>query len=253
MKNKKGLRFFCANLAMIAALGYFGHVGTNEAKIVLANREYQDIKAMEEEISAIAAKKEDAVKSQNFEDAAKFRDEEKKKISELEDMKKQWADSKASEKLVVTENEIEEKVAEEFVDNEEAKNSLKTKGETWKKTKDKYHKVMNSEDEYGKLGEQNLKGIQETIKNEEIFQHETSNKVYLDRFNTILDEDSQAFYQGKRIEEKAGELEVMTEDGKPSIYDLIREIENSDPTNASAEPIKISLDDEDQVDFKSDL
>ena len=72
-----------------------------------------DLKAMEEEISAIAAKKEDAVKSQNFEDAAKFRDEEKKKISELEDMKKQWADSKASEKLVVTENEIEEIVSQQ--------------------------------------------------------------------------------------------------------------------------------------------
>ena len=50
MKNKKGLRFFCANLAMIAALGYFGHVGSNEAKIVLANREFNDIKRMEEEM-----------------------------------------------------------------------------------------------------------------------------------------------------------------------------------------------------------
>ena len=70
-----------------------------------------DLKAMEEEISAISAKKEDAVKAQNFEDAAKFRDEEKQKIAELEDMKKKWAESKSAEKLVVTENEIEEIVS----------------------------------------------------------------------------------------------------------------------------------------------
>ena len=70
-----------------------------------------DLKAMEEEISAISAKKEDAVKAQNFEDAAKFRDEEKQKIAELEDMKKKWAESKSAEKLVVTEKEIEEIVS----------------------------------------------------------------------------------------------------------------------------------------------
>ena len=70
-----------------------------------------DLKVMEEEISAISAKKEDAVKAQNFEDAAKFRDEEKQKIAELEDMKKKWAESKSAEKLVVTENEIEEIVS----------------------------------------------------------------------------------------------------------------------------------------------
>ncbi|MBQ2916419.1 MAG: ATP-dependent Clp protease ATP-binding subunit [Clostridia bacterium] len=72
-----------------------------------------DLKAMEEEISAIAAQKEDAVKAQNFEDAAKFRDEEKKKIAELEEMKKKWAESKSAEKLVVTENEIEEIVSQQ--------------------------------------------------------------------------------------------------------------------------------------------
>ncbi len=72
-----------------------------------------DLKVMEEEISAIAAQKEDAVKAQNFEDAAKFRDEEKKKIAELEDMKKKWAESKSAEKLVVTENEIEEIVSQQ--------------------------------------------------------------------------------------------------------------------------------------------
>ncbi len=70
-----------------------------------------DLKAMEEEISVISAKKEDAVKAQNFEDAAKFRDEEKQKIADLEEMKKKWAESKSSEKLVVTENEIEEIVS----------------------------------------------------------------------------------------------------------------------------------------------
>ncbi|MBQ6809626.1 MAG: ATP-dependent Clp protease ATP-binding subunit [Clostridia bacterium] len=72
-----------------------------------------DLKAMESEISVISAKKEDAVKAQNFEDAAKFRDEEKQKIAELEDMKKKWSESKSSEKLTVTENEIEEIVAQQ--------------------------------------------------------------------------------------------------------------------------------------------
>jgi len=70
-----------------------------------------DLKVIEEEIASVAAKKEDAVKAQNFEDAAKFRDEEKQKIAELEDMKKKWAESKSAEKLVVTENEIEEIVS----------------------------------------------------------------------------------------------------------------------------------------------
>lgn len=72
-----------------------------------------DLKVMEEEIAAITAQKDDAVKAQNFEDAAKFRDEEKKKIAELEEMKKKWAESKSAEKLVVTENEIEEIVSQQ--------------------------------------------------------------------------------------------------------------------------------------------
>ena len=50
-----------------------------------------DLKALEDEIAAVAAKKEEAVKSQDFENAAKLRDEEKQKREALEARKKEWS------------------------------------------------------------------------------------------------------------------------------------------------------------------
>ena len=44
-------------------------------------------------------------------DVVMTREDDVMEDTKLEDMKKQWADSKASEKLVVTENEIEEIVS----------------------------------------------------------------------------------------------------------------------------------------------
>ena len=49
-----------------------------------------DLKALEKEISALAAEKEDAIKSQEFERAATVRDQIGEKTKELEDMKEKW-------------------------------------------------------------------------------------------------------------------------------------------------------------------
>ena len=51
-----------------------------------------DLKQLEDEIAAIAAKKEEAVKGQDYENAAKLRDEEKAKRDALEARKKEWSD-----------------------------------------------------------------------------------------------------------------------------------------------------------------
>lgn len=55
-----------------------------------------DLKQLEDEIAAVAAKKEEAVKGQDFENAAKLRDEEKSKREAMEARKKEWADQQTS-------------------------------------------------------------------------------------------------------------------------------------------------------------
>ena len=64
-----------------------------------------DVKAAEDEIAKIRAMKDDAAKDQKFEEAARLRDEERKKLKELDDMKKA-KESESSANLVVTENDI---------------------------------------------------------------------------------------------------------------------------------------------------
>lgn len=65
-----------------------------------------DLKQMEDEIAAIAAKKEEAVKGQDYENAAKLRDEEKNKREALEARRKEWSEQQTKTHGAVTEDDI---------------------------------------------------------------------------------------------------------------------------------------------------
>ena len=65
-----------------------------------------DLKQMEDEITAIAAKKEEAVKGQDYENAAKLRDEEKSKREALEARRKEWSEQQTKTHGAVTEDDI---------------------------------------------------------------------------------------------------------------------------------------------------
>lgn len=65
-----------------------------------------DLKQMEDEIAAVAAKKEEAVKGQDYENAAKLRDEEKSKREALEARRKEWSEQQTKTHGAVTEDDI---------------------------------------------------------------------------------------------------------------------------------------------------
>ncbi|MBQ1272697.1 MAG: AAA family ATPase, partial [Clostridia bacterium] len=71
-----------------------------------------DLKEKEEEIARLSAEKEDAVQNQNFEEAARIRDEEKAKKAELDDLKKKWSEQAASRELTVSAEEIQEVISQ---------------------------------------------------------------------------------------------------------------------------------------------
>ncbi|NQT74976.1 MAG: ATP-dependent Clp protease ATP-binding subunit, partial [Candidatus Omnitrophica bacterium] len=65
-----------------------------------------NVKKMEERIEDLREEKEDAVKSQDFEKAAKFRDDERKAREELLKVKKEWTEKQRKKILTVTEEDI---------------------------------------------------------------------------------------------------------------------------------------------------
>ena len=70
-----------------------------------------DLKALEKEISALSAEKEDAIKSQEFERAASVRDAIAEKNKELEEKKKAWHDKNAHASGEVTGETVAEIVS----------------------------------------------------------------------------------------------------------------------------------------------
>ncbi len=68
----------------------------------------RDVREIEERIAAVKKEKEAAITIQEYERAAKLRDEEKELQNHLEQEKKSWEQNAASEKSVVTEEEIAE-------------------------------------------------------------------------------------------------------------------------------------------------
>ena len=67
-----------------------------------------DIKDIETKLSEIIKNKEEAVKSQDYETAAKLRDEEKETRERLDEQKKNWEKARGDESLTVTESDIAE-------------------------------------------------------------------------------------------------------------------------------------------------
>ncbi|MFA5146182.1 MAG: ATP-dependent Clp protease ATP-binding subunit [Candidatus Omnitrophota bacterium] len=65
-----------------------------------------DVKHIEDKIEVVRKEKEEAVKGQDFEKAAKFRDEERKLKDELGRTKKEWKESKGKVEPQVTEEDI---------------------------------------------------------------------------------------------------------------------------------------------------
>ncbi len=66
----------------------------------------KDLKKAETEIEALRREKEASIKAQDFEKAAKMRDDERKAKEELQKMKKSWKESKSEVEVQVTEEDI---------------------------------------------------------------------------------------------------------------------------------------------------
>ncbi len=66
----------------------------------------KDLKKVETEIEALRREKESSIKAQDFEKAAKMRDDERKAKEELQRMKKSWKESKSEVEVQVTEEDI---------------------------------------------------------------------------------------------------------------------------------------------------
>jgi ATP-dependent Clp protease ATP-binding subunit ClpC len=65
-----------------------------------------DLKGLEEKIEEIRKEKESAIKAQNFEQAAKLRDQEREAKHRLEESRREWERKKIEEQPVVTEEDI---------------------------------------------------------------------------------------------------------------------------------------------------
>ncbi len=66
----------------------------------------KDLKKVETEIESFRREKEASIKAQDFEKAAKMRDDERKAKEELQKMKKSWKESKSEVEVQVTEDDI---------------------------------------------------------------------------------------------------------------------------------------------------
>lgn len=66
----------------------------------------KDLKKVEAEIEALRREKESSIKAQDFEKAARMRDEERKAKEELQKMKKSWKESKSEVEVQVTDEDI---------------------------------------------------------------------------------------------------------------------------------------------------
>lgn len=71
----------------------------------------EDILTLEQKIEEVRGKKNNAVKGQNFEEAARFRDVEKNLISDLELHKQKWEEESRKNRYTVTEEQVAEVVA----------------------------------------------------------------------------------------------------------------------------------------------
>ncbi|MEA3509430.1 MAG: ATP-dependent Clp protease ATP-binding subunit [candidate division NC10 bacterium] len=66
----------------------------------------EDLREMENEAERLRQQKEDAIRTQAFEVAARMRDGERKVRAELEERRNKWKELKSSEKIIVTDEDI---------------------------------------------------------------------------------------------------------------------------------------------------
>ncbi|MBZ0168115.1 ATP-dependent Clp protease ATP-binding protein [Candidatus Methylomirabilis lanthanidiphila] len=66
----------------------------------------QELREMENEVERLRVQKEDAIRTQAFEVAARLRDSERKLRADLEEKKARWKESRSKEKTVVTAEEV---------------------------------------------------------------------------------------------------------------------------------------------------
>ncbi len=78
---------------------------------ILATKRSPMLREKEAEIEEISRKKDKAISDQQFEAAAEFRDQERKKRIEFDEMVKQWKDKNQQSALVITEEDIAAVVA----------------------------------------------------------------------------------------------------------------------------------------------
>lgn len=65
-----------------------------------------DIKEVEEKLKEVSARKRESIEKQEFETAAKLRDEEESIRKELDEKKKKWENANSKDELCITENDI---------------------------------------------------------------------------------------------------------------------------------------------------
>ncbi|MCD6288396.1 MAG: ATP-dependent Clp protease ATP-binding subunit, partial [Candidatus Hydrogenedentes bacterium] len=65
-----------------------------------------DIKSLEQQIEAVVREKENSIKGQDFEGAAKLRDREQRLRREMDEVVKNWEQKKKTEQYIVTEDDI---------------------------------------------------------------------------------------------------------------------------------------------------
>ncbi len=79
---------------------------------ITAHTSPSDIKEMEDKLQSLSREKEEAISAQNFESAAKLRDEEQKLRAEYDKKKSEWEHSNNSSSLVVKESDIADVVTQ---------------------------------------------------------------------------------------------------------------------------------------------
>ncbi len=107
--------------------------------------EPEEFKNKQDEIDKLDNKKEEAIRVQDFEKAAKLRDEEKEKKTELDKLRKEWKEKNSKEVLVLKEADIAEVVAN-WTGIPVSKVS-ETENEKLKKLEENLHKRVIGQDE----------------------------------------------------------------------------------------------------------
>ena len=142
------------------------------------------------------------------------------------------------------ESEIESITPQEKVQKQSMSSKLKSLTKRNKKSKKK-GQLQFKKHSLTEIDEtRNIRKVKESINKDDFFKHDAKNKLYLDRFKTYGSQEEKAtFYEQKEIfENENGDIERFLGEGR-DITSLMNEIEQTNPDEADAKPIDISLKD----------